>query len=86
MAIRLAHERFGSHIPKVGSIPVDEISAFHVCRDVMPATEHGRQHGVLVAPQGRQPGCEMDASDVQWNHFWELGTTQTCWERVKGVS
>lgn len=60
------------YIPKVGAIPVDEVPALSVGGDVVPAAEHGCQHGVLVPAQRGQPGGEEHPAHVQWDNLWEL--------------
>lgn len=62
----------GGYIPEVGAIPVDEVPALGVRGDVVPAAEHGRQHGVLVPAQRGQSGGEKHPPHVQGDNLWEL--------------
>lgn len=54
------------------AVPVDEVPALGVGGDVVPPAEHGRQHGVLVAPQGGQACGEVSPSDVKGNNLRKL--------------
>jgi len=64
--------------PKVGPITVDEEASLGVPWDVMASAEHGRQHGVLVAPQSGQTGGEVRAPDVQRYDLWKLERNGVC--------
>lgn len=54
------------------AIPINEVAALSVSGDVMPPTEHGGQHGVFVAPQGRQACGEVSPSNVKWDNLRKL--------------
>lgn len=54
------------------AIPVNEVPALGVGGDVMPPAEHGRQHGVLIAPQGRQACGEVSPSNVKGDNLRKL--------------
>lgn len=70
---RTAGDGRGKDVPEVRAVAVDEVAALGVGGDVVSPAEHGRQHGVLVAPQGGQACGEVSPSDVKGDDLRELG-------------
>lgn len=54
------------------AISVNEVSALGVCGDVMSPAEHGSQHGVFIAPQGRQACGKVSPSNVKGDDLRKL--------------
>lgn len=54
------------------AISVNEVPALRVCRDVMSPTEHGSQHGVFIAPQGRQACGKVGSSNIKGDDLRKL--------------
>lgn len=77
---RTAGDGRGKDVPKVRAVAVDEVAALGVGGDVVSPAEHGRQHGVLVAPQGGQACGEVSPSDVKGDDLRELGRNRRCFQ------
>lgn len=66
------------------AISVNEVPALRVCRDVVSPAEHGSQHGVFIAPQGRQACGKVSPSNVKGDDLRKLERNPYSFQTGKG--
>lgn len=67
------------------AIPINEVPALRVGRDVMTPTEHGCQHGIFVAPQSRQSCGEVSPSNVKRDNLRKLERNSCMFSQARGM-
>lgn len=59
-------------LPKIGSIPIDEVATVRIAGNVVTPTKHGSQHSVFKPPQRGEACGEVCTPNVERDHLWEL--------------